>query len=288
MEKSSATASSARGVVASECGRLGRTEASRRSSFANESAQFQAGVQVQTRNRVRTSYSWCHIGGESTASSGTFDSRNAAESASSLAVTFSQDVRNQQSVRPATAAVQTAQLSTTAVPYRNTGAVPTSQPIPVQSVPNLPSIPSTSVQPPLQQSSQQLPAAPPARSIAGFQPRLQSRPIGGTLQSRPVGGVPQLQLRPLARPNVQAPVGASQQQFGATNSSSTGYPVARTVIPPHPGTVGMNITIANANASSNVNLIRNIKQEPLDDMIMQSSMRTMLNSIKGDLTICRF
>ena len=27
----------------------------------------------------------------------------------------------------------------------------------------------------------------------------------------------------------------------------------------------MNVTIANANASSNVNLIRNIKQEPLDD-----------------------
>ena len=143
----------------------------------------------------------------------------------SLAVTFSQDVRHQQSVRPAVAAVQTSQLSTAAVPFRSTVAVPTSQPIPVQRFPNLPSIPSTSVQPPLRLPSQRLPAAPPARTTAGYQPRLQSRPIGGTVQSRPLGGVPQLQPRPPAQPNVQAPVGAPQQQITVADSSSTGYPV---------------------------------------------------------------
>ena len=164
----------------------------------------------------------------------------------SLAVTFSQDVRHQQSVRPAVAAVQTSQLSTAAVPFRSTVAVPTSQPIPVQRFPNLPSIPSTSVQPPLRLPSQRLPAAPPARTTAGYQPRLQSRPIGGTVQSRPLGGVPQLQPRPPAQPNVQAPVGAPQQQITVADSSSTGYPVTRVIeIPHHQGAIGMNVTIAN-------------------------------------------
>ena len=104
------------------------------------------------------------------------------------------------------------------------------------------------------------------RSTAGYQPRLQSRPLGGTLQSRPLVRAPQLQPRPPAQPNVQASVGAPQQPLSATSSSSTGYPVTRVIeIPHHQGAIGMNVTIANANASSNVNLLRNIKQEPLDD-----------------------
>ena len=38
------------------------------------------------------------------------------------------------------------------------------------------------------------------------------------------------------------------------------------VIPNHQGAVGVNVTISNANAQSDVNLIRNNKQEPLDEI----------------------
>ena len=82
--------------------------------------------------------------------------------AGAQSVPFLQYVRNQQSARPATAAIQTVQTSTSAVPLRNAPTVPTSQTIPARNVHILSSIPKTSVQPLFQQTLQQLPSTLPA------------------------------------------------------------------------------------------------------------------------------
>ena len=115
-------------------------------------------------------------------------------------------------------------------------------------------------------------------------------------QSRPVGEAPQLQSGPPNRQNYQVPCGAYQQQFAATSSSSSGHPLTGVVIPNHQGAVRVNVTILNANAQFDVNLIRKNKQEPLDefdedlhedyDQLYQKQFDNMriLTEINEDLT----